>query len=98
MKNLSFLVVLACISVASCFNAPDPAKLKCTTKAGCPTNYVCSNEKCVQSSGAGGANHDASIGAGGIAGGGGRAGSMGGGGGQGGGGQGGSYSDVPLSL
>jgi|GEM_PF-2338708 len=80
MKTLSFVVVLACIGVASCFNAPDPAKLKCTTKAGCPTNYVCSNEKCVQSSGAGGANHDASIGAGGIAGGGGRAGSVGGGG------------------
>ena len=58
MKNLSLLVVLACIGVASCFNTPDPGKLKCNSNAGCPTDkgYICSGGKCVKGSGAGGAN------------------------------------------
>jgi hypothetical protein len=66
--SVLWLVVLTCVGVASCFNSPDPTKLKCGTKAGCPADYVCSNQKCVNSSGAG------------AAGGGARDGSAGGGG------------------
>ena len=57
-----WLAVLTCVGVASCFNTPDPLKLKCSTKAGCPAGYVCTSDgKCEKGSGVGG-SHDASIG------------------------------------
>ena len=61
------------LGIAGCFDTPDPTKLQCHTKGGCPSDYYCSNGKCLKGSGAGGSAYDASIGGnGGAAGEGGR--------------------------
>ncbi len=70
-------LVIASMGLAACFKTPDPTKLKCGTKAGCPADYYCditsgsSEGRCLKGSAGG---------AGGVAGGSGLDGSAGGGG------------------